>query len=82
MKKDIWEAKIKTCKERDFKFTTVSGIPIKALYTPEDLGGFDYDQDIGYPGEFPYVRGVYTNMYRGRLWTMRLFSGHGTPERN
>jgi len=80
MKKDIWEAKIKTCKERDFKFTTVSGIPIKALYTPEDLGGFDYDQDIGYPGEFPYVRGVYTNMYRGRLWTMRQFSGFGTPK--
>ncbi len=80
MKKDIWEAKIKTCKERDFEFTTVSGMPIKPLYTPEDLGGFDYDQDVGYPGEFPYVRGVYTNMYRGRLWTMRQFSGFGTPK--
>ncbi len=80
MKKDIWAKKIKTCKERDFKFTTVSGIPTKALYTPEDLGDFDYDRDIGYPGEFPYLRGVYTNMYRGRLWTMRQFSGMGTPK--
>ncbi len=80
MKKDIWEKKIKTCKERDSKFTTISGLSIKPLYTPDDLGGFDYDRDLGYPGEFPYVRGVYTNMYRGRLWTMRQFSGFGTPK--
>lgn len=80
MKKGIWDAKIKTCKERDFEFTTVSGLPIKSLYTAEDLGDFDYDRDVGYPGEFPYVRGVYTNMYRGRLWTMRQFSGFGTPK--
>ncbi len=80
MKKDIWDARIKTCKERDFEFTTVSDLPIKSLYTPGDLGGFDYDRDVGYPGEFPYVRGVYTNMYRGRLWTMRQFSGFGTPK--
>ncbi|HEC78838.1 MAG TPA: methylmalonyl-CoA mutase [candidate division WOR-3 bacterium] len=79
MKRDIWEEKIKTCKERDFKFTTVSGLPVKALYTPDDLKDFDYDRDLGYPGEFPFVRGVYTNMYRGRLWTMRQFSGFGTP---
>jgi len=80
MKKDIWEKKMETCKERDFKFTTVSGIPQQPLYTPEDLGDFDYDRDLGYPGEFPYLRGVYTNMYRGRLWTMRQFSGFGTPK--
>ena len=79
MKKDIWEKKIKTCKERDSKFTTISGIPVKALYTHDDLETFDYDRDLGYPGEFPFVRGVYTNMYRGRLWTMRQFSGFGTP---
>ena len=79
MKRDIWEEKIKTCRERDFKFTTVSGLPVKALYTPDDLKDFDYDRDLGYPGEFPFVRGVYTNMYRGRLWTMRQFSGFGTP---
>ncbi|MCK4251739.1 methylmalonyl-CoA mutase family protein [candidate division WOR-3 bacterium] len=80
MKKDDWEKKSKTCKERDQEFTTVSGLPIKTLYTHEDLKDFDYDRDLGYPGEFPYVRGVYTNMYRGRLWTMRQFSGFGTPK--
>ncbi len=80
MKKDDWEKKCKTCKERDQEFTTVSGLPIKTLYTHEDLKDFDYDRDLGYPGEFPYVRGVYTNMYRGRLWTMRQFSGFGTPK--
>jgi len=80
MKKEEWDEKQKTCKERDFKFTTVSGLPIKVLYTPEDVADMDYARDIGYPGEFPYVRGVYTNMYRGRLWTMRQFSGFGTPK--
>lgn len=80
MKKDIWDKKLKTCKERDHKFTTVSGRTTKVLYTPNDIKGFDYDRDLGYPGEFPYVRGVYTNMYRGRLWTMRQFSGFGTPK--
>ncbi|MBN2621073.1 methylmalonyl-CoA mutase family protein [candidate division WOR-3 bacterium] len=80
MKKDIWEQKLRTCKEREFKFTTVSGIPVKTLYTPDDIEGFDYHHDLGYPGEFPFTRGVYTNMYRGRLWTMRQFSGFGTPK--
>ncbi|KPK71440.1 methylmalonyl-CoA mutase [candidate division WOR_3 bacterium SM23_60] len=80
MKKDIWEKKVKTCKERDDEFTTVSGIPINPLYTPLSLQNFDYDRDLGYPGEFPFVRGVYSNMYRGRLWTMRQFSGFGTPK--
>lgn len=80
MKKDIWKQKMKTCKEREGIFTTVSGQSVKTLYTPEDLKDFDYDRDLGYPGEFPYVRGVYTNMYRGRLWTMRQFSGFGTPK--
>jgi len=80
MKKEEWYEKLKTCKEREFKFTTVSGLPIKVLYGPEDVADMDYARDIGYPGEFPYVRGVYTNMYRGRLWTMRQFSGFGTPK--
>lgn len=78
--KDSWDKKLKTCKERDVKFTTVSGQAVKPLYTDDDIEGFDYDRDLGYPGEFPYVRGVYTNMYRGRLWTMRQFSGFGTPK--
>ncbi len=80
MKKDIWKEKTKTCNERDATFTTVSGMPVKVLYTPDDLSDFSYDHDLGYPGEFPFVRGVYTNMYRGRLWTMRQFSGFGTAK--
>jgi methylmalonyl-CoA mutase N-terminal domain/subunit len=80
MKKEEWHEKLKTCKERDVEFSTVSGLPVKALYTPDDVGDIEHDRDLGYPGEFPYVRGVHTNMYRGRLWTMRQFSGFGTPK--
>jgi len=64
--------------ERDDLFETISGDPVKALYTPVDLQGFDYVRDLGYPGEFPYTRGIRHNMYRGRLWTMRQFAGFGT----
>jgi methylmalonyl-CoA mutase N-terminal domain/subunit len=55
----------------------MSGVPVKPLYTPDDAEG-DYDAKLGYPGEFPYTRGVYPNMYRGRLWTIRQFAGYGT----
>src|SRR5438034_11822680 len=61
-------------------FTTISGFPIKELYAEEDLAGFDPQRDLGEPGEFPYTRGVYRNMYRGRLWTMRQFAGFGAAE--
>ena len=64
--------------ERDDLFETISGDPVKALYTPVDLQGFDYARDLGFPGEFPYTRGIRHNMYRGRLWTMRQFAGFGT----
>jgi len=77
--KENWEQLARNSKERDIKFETDSGIPIKNLYTPLDVKG-DYFEKINFPGQFPYTRGVYPNMYRGRLWTMRLFSGHGTPE--
>jgi methylmalonyl-CoA mutase N-terminal domain/subunit len=77
--KENWDEKVKSKKERDVKFQTDSGIQVKKLYTPLDVKG-DYFEKIGFPGEEPYTRGVYPNMYRGRLWTMRLFSGHGTPE--
>src|SRR5437870_11408688 len=59
--------------------TTVSGVPIEPLYTPESLAGFDADADLGYPGQYPYTRGVHASMYRSRLWTMRQFAGFGTP---
>jgi methylmalonyl-CoA mutase N-terminal domain/subunit len=65
--------------ERDALFTTLSGEPIKPLYTDADLPA-DPDTAIGHPGEFPYTRGVYPSMYRGRLWTMRQFAGFGTAE--
>jgi len=67
-------------RERQTVFTTESGIPVKRLYAPQDLDDTDYNRDLGHPGEFPYTRGVYPNMYRGRLWTMRQYAGFGTAE--
>ena len=58
--------------------TTVSGMPIDPLYTPDNLEDFDYDAELGYPGQYPYTRGVHASMYRGQLWTMRQFAGFGT----
>jgi methylmalonyl-CoA mutase N-terminal domain/subunit len=59
---------------------TSSHISVHPLYTPADLAGLDYDRDVGYPGQFPYTRGVQTTMYRGRLWTMRQYAGMGDAE--
>ncbi len=59
---------------------TVSGVPIKMLYGPDSISGLDYEQDLGDPGAFPFTRGVRDNMYRGKLWTFRQFSGFGGPE--
>ena len=64
--------------ERKKRFTTLGGIPLKTVYTQEDLAGEDAAAEIGLPGEFPYTRGIYPTMYRGRLWTMRQYSGFGT----
>ena len=64
--------------ERKGPFTTLSGEPVRPLYTPDDVGPFD--ERIGFPGEYPFTRGVYPSMYRGRLWTMRQFAGFGTAE--
>ncbi len=66
--------------EREEFFTTESGIPVKRLYTPLDLESMDYNGDLSFPGEYPYTRGVYPTMYRGRLWTMRQYAGFGTAE--
>jgi len=66
--------------ERLERFSTISDMEVAPLYTPEDKNGTDYEQDIGLPGEYPYTRGVYPNMYRGKFWTMRQFAGFGTPE--
>jgi methylmalonyl-CoA mutase N-terminal domain/subunit len=65
--------------ERDALFTTMSGLPVEPLATPDTVD-LDYDRDLGFPGVYPYTRGVYPSMYRGRLWTMRQFAGFGTAE--
>jgi methylmalonyl-CoA mutase N-terminal domain len=67
-------------KERKEEFTTSSGIPIKRIYTPEDVVDLDYKRDLGPPGEEPYTRGIYPTMYRGKLWTIRPFSGLDSAE--
>ncbi|MDP8940151.1 MAG: methylmalonyl-CoA mutase family protein [Actinomycetota bacterium] len=74
--RDRWEEAYSHTPERDAEFSTMSGVPIKPLYTPEDVEG-SYEEKLGYPGEYPYTRGVYPNMYRGRLWTIRQFAGYG-----
>jgi len=61
-------------------YTTVSDLEIAPLYTPEDLGDWSYEKDVGHPGEYPFTRGPYPSMYRGKLWTMRQFAGFGTAE--
>jgi len=66
--------------ERLSRFSTVSDLEIKGLYTPEDIKDIDYSRDIGFPGVYPFTRGVQPSMYRGRIWTMRMFSGLGGPE--
>jgi len=66
--------------ERKRRFSTVSDLEIKAIYTPEDVKNLDFAQDIGYPGVFPFTRGCQPTMYRGREWTFRMFSGMGSAE--
>ena len=78
--KNILEPLLKKTPERQKEFTTISGHPIRRLYTEADLSGWDKDRDLGLPGEPPYARGIHATMYRGRLWTMRQFAGFGTAE--
>lgn len=75
-----WETQVEGMKEKDMEFKSDSGVPINRLYTPLDIKDHDYIESLGFPGEVPFTRGVYPTMYRGQTWTMRLFSGHGTPE--
>ncbi|GBC87807.1 Methylmalonyl-CoA mutase [bacterium HR12] len=66
--------------ERQPEFRTLSGLPVERLYTPEHLADLDYRRDLGFPGEYPFTRGVQPTMYRGRLWTMRQYAGYATAE--
>jgi methylmalonyl-CoA mutase, N-terminal domain len=74
-RRELYEAR----PERDALFTTISGLENEPLYTPDNVE-VDYDLDLGYPGVYPFTRGVYPSMYRGRLWTMRQFAGYGTAD--
>jgi len=83
--KERWEKRslnplLSKSPERQQEFTSISGHPIERLYTPAELPDFDYEQELGFPGEPPYTRGIYPTMYRGKLWTLRQFSGYGTAE--
>jgi methylmalonyl-CoA mutase N-terminal domain/subunit len=75
-----WEREVAAAPARDIPPTTVSSVPVEPLYTPEHLNGFDPETDLGYPGQYPFARGVHATMYRSRLWTMRQFAGFGTPQ--
>ena len=66
--------------EAKSKFETLSGLPVKPLYTPSDLSEFDYLRDLGSPGQYPFTRGIQPDMYRGRYWTMRQYAGFGSAE--
>jgi len=76
---DRWQEELRRGPAREQPPTTISGQPVQPLYTPDLLPGFDYESDLGYPGQFPFARGVHAAMYRSQLWTMRQFAGFGTP---
>lgn len=77
--RDRWERDSASAPPPPLPATTVSGVPIAPLYTPDSLGDFDPEYELGYPGQYPFTRGVHATMYRSRLWTMRQFAGFGTP---
>jgi len=84
-RKEKWEKEtvaksLARFQERKSKFLTSSNLPVERIYTPLEVQDVDYLQDLGFPGEYPYTRGVYPTMYRGRLWTMRQYAGFGTAE--
>ncbi|MEM2716421.1 MAG: methylmalonyl-CoA mutase family protein [Archaeoglobaceae archaeon] len=78
--KECLEPWLSKTEKESRKFETLSGIELKEVYDPSDIAHLDFLGDLGYPGEFPFTRGIYPTMYRGRIWTMRLFSGFGTAE--
>jgi methylmalonyl-CoA mutase, N-terminal domain len=83
--RDEWEAQVlkpalERAPERRDHFETPSQIPVQRLYAEQDVAGLDYERDLGYPGQYPFTRGVQPTMYRGRLWTMRQYAGYGTAE--
>ena len=80
IKKNKWQKSVESSSTRDYNFDTLSGEPLDILYYPSHLDE-KYIKELGFPGEYPYTRGIHPNLYRGRLWTMRQFSGFGTPQK-
>ncbi|HWP37002.1 MAG TPA: methylmalonyl-CoA mutase family protein [Gemmatimonadales bacterium] len=78
--RDAWQREYDRAPKRDAEFVTQSSAPVEPVYTPEHLGDFDYDAKLGFPGQYPFTRGVHATMYRGKLWTMRQFAGFGTAQ--
>jgi len=79
-RREAFDEKVKAAKTNGMTFTTVSGEEVNPFYGPDDIENINYLSDIGFPGEYPYTRGIHTNTYRGKLWTMRQFAGFGSPE--
>jgi methylmalonyl-CoA mutase, N-terminal domain len=79
-RKDAYLEKSAKAAETGMKFTTISGKEIKVLYSPHDVPQENFLEEIGFPGDYPYTRGIHVNGYRGRIWTMRQFAGFGSPE--
>ena len=79
-RKEMYLSRVNKSKNTGMKFTTVSGGDVKVLYGPDDIENINYLSDIGFPGEYPYTRGIHENGYRGKIWTMRQFAGFGSPE--
>ena len=77
---EILQGSLETLPETQDTFTTISNLEVKRVYTPEDVEDLDYERDLGFPGQYPFTRGVHPTMYRGRPWTMRMFSGLGAAE--
>ena len=78
--KEKYLSQANNSKNTGMKFTTLSGEQVKVLYGPDDIENINYLSEIGFPGEYPYTRGIHENGYRGKIWTMRQFAGFGSPE--
>lgn len=79
-RRNSYQKKVENTRTTGMKFTTVSGEPIEVFYGPDDIENINYLSEIGFPGEYPFTRGIHVNGYRGKIWTMRQFAGFGSPE--
>ena len=76
--REVLKPALEKCPERREEFITTSSQKVERLYTSLDTSDIDFENDISFPGQFPYTRGIHSTMYRGRLWTMRMFAGLGS----